>query len=133
MYHLWHRKVHFWYGTAVDVLCDVTPHLAAYQTAVETRRDCSGMRPHAGQHSRLPCMQTLFFASLVYVAYRNRTETDELALYKGNFASSFRGFFFPDLPNILGNNFSIRTSILSRLISESNLWWEIPFKVALLF
>ena len=44
----------------VKVSCDVTQHLVAYRTAAGTRTNSSGMRTHAGQHSRLPCMYTLF-------------------------------------------------------------------------
>ena len=43
----------------VEVSCDVTQHLAAHRTAVETRTSSSGMRTHTGQHSRLPCMPTV--------------------------------------------------------------------------
>ena len=43
----------------VEVSCDVTQHLVAYRTAVETRTNSSGMRTHTGRHSRLPCMHTL--------------------------------------------------------------------------
>ena len=32
----------------VEVSCDVTQHLVAYRTAVETRTNSSGMRSHAG-------------------------------------------------------------------------------------
>ena len=46
----------------VEVSCDVTQHLVAYRTAVETRTNSSGMRTHTGQHSRLPCMHALNFA-----------------------------------------------------------------------
>ena len=49
----------------VEVSCDVTQHLAAYQTAVETGTNSSGMRTHIGQPSRLPCMHTLISAGLV--------------------------------------------------------------------
>ena len=34
-----------------EVSCDVTQHLVAYRTAVETRADSLGMRTHTGQHS----------------------------------------------------------------------------------
>ena len=44
----------------VEVSRDVTPHLMAYQTAVETRTISAGMRTHTGQHSRLPRMHALF-------------------------------------------------------------------------
>ena len=47
------------------VSCDIMPHLVAYQTAVETRTNSSGMRTHTGQRSRLPCVHTLIFAVLV--------------------------------------------------------------------
>ena len=46
----------------VEVSCDVTLHLVAYWTAVETWTNSSGMRTHTGPHSRLPCMHTLIFA-----------------------------------------------------------------------
>ena len=44
----------------VEVSCDVTQNLVAYRTAVGTRTNSSGMCTHTGQHSRLPCMHTLF-------------------------------------------------------------------------
>ena len=40
----------------VEVSCDVTLHLVAYRTAVDTRTTSSGMRTHTGQYSQLPCM-----------------------------------------------------------------------------
>ena len=46
----------------VELLCDVTQHLVAYWTVVETRTSSSGIRTHAEQHSRLACMHTLTFA-----------------------------------------------------------------------
>ena len=46
----------------VEVLCDITQHLVAYRTAVETRASSSGMRTYTGQHSWLACMHTLVFA-----------------------------------------------------------------------
>ena len=49
----------------VEVSCDVSQHLVAYRTAVETRTNSSGMRTHTGQHSRLPCMHILIFAGRV--------------------------------------------------------------------
>ena len=59
----------------VEVLCDVTPHLVAYWTAVETLTKSSGMGTHTGQHSQLPCMLTAIFAGLVVrsiqKSYRN--------------------------------------------------------------
>ena len=44
----------------VEVSCDVTQHLVVYRTAVGARTNSSEMRTHTGQHSRLPCMHTLF-------------------------------------------------------------------------
>ena len=44
----------------VEVSRDVMQHLVAYRTAVGTRTNSSGMPTHTGQHSRLPCMHTLF-------------------------------------------------------------------------
>ena len=49
----------------VEVSCDVTQHLVAYRTAVETRTNSSGMRTHTGQHSRLACIHAPIFAWLV--------------------------------------------------------------------
>ena len=49
----------------VEVSCDVTQHLVAYRTAVETQTNSSGKRAHTGQHSQLPCMHALIFARLV--------------------------------------------------------------------
>ena len=46
----------------VEVSGDVTLHLVAYQTAIETRTNSSGMHTHTGQHSRLLCMCTLSLA-----------------------------------------------------------------------
>ena len=46
----------------VEVSCDITQHLMAYQTAVDTRTNSSGMRTHTGQHSRLASMHALIFA-----------------------------------------------------------------------
>ena len=117
----------------VEVPCDVTQHLVACRTAVETRTNSSGMCTHTGQQSRLPCMHTLTFAWLVAVcsvqkSYRNWRRHSALALYKGNFASSFWGFSFPNLPNILRNNFSITTSIPGRLISESKFGESSPLQ-----
>ena len=48
----------------VEVSCDVTQHLVAYRTAVETQTNSSGMRTHTGQYSRLLCMHTQIFAGL---------------------------------------------------------------------
>ena len=115
----------------VEVLCDITPHLVAYRTAVETRTKSSGMRAHTGQHSGLPCLHTPLFALLVDVAYRNCAETDNVTAHlrcsKATLHRLLEGFSFPNLPNILGNNLSISTSIPGRLISESKIWWEFPF------
>ena len=100
----------------VEVSCDVTQHLVEYWTAVGTRTNSSGMRTHTGQYSRLPCMH----------AYRNRTETDDVTAHlrctKATLHRLLEGFSFPNLPNILGNNFSISTSTPARLISESKIW-----------
>ena len=49
----------------VEVSCDVTQHLVAHRTAVETRTNSTGMRTHTGQYSRLLCMHTQIFAGLV--------------------------------------------------------------------
>ena len=43
----------------VEVLSDVTEHLVAYWTAIETWTNSSRMHTHTGQHSWLPCMHTL--------------------------------------------------------------------------
>ena len=51
----------------VEVSCDVTHHLVAYLTAVDTRTNSSGMRTHTGQHSRLPCMCKRGFGSLAFL------------------------------------------------------------------
>ena len=45
----------------VEVSRDVTQHLVAYRTAVDTRTNSSGMRTHTRQQSRLACMHTLIF------------------------------------------------------------------------
>ena len=118
----------------VEVSCDVTQHLLAYRTAVRNRTNSSGMRTRTGQHSRLPCMHALNFSWLVVRSvqklYQNWRHHSALALYKGNFASSFRRVSFPNLPNILGKNFSMGTSTPGRLISESKIWWEFPFNLS---
>ena len=44
----------------VEVLCDITQHLVAYRTAVET--NSSEMRTHTGEHSQLACIHTLIIA-----------------------------------------------------------------------
>ena len=46
----------------VEVSCDVTQHLLAYRTAGGNWTNSSGMRPHTGQYSRLPCMHALNFS-----------------------------------------------------------------------
>ena len=115
----------------VEVSCHVTRHLLAYRTAVGNWTNSSGMHTHTGQHSRLPCMHALNFHDELYVAYRNRTETDDVTAHlrctKATLHRLLEGFSFPNLPNILGNNFSISTSTPGRLISESKIWWEFPF------
>ena len=86
----------------VEVLCDITLHLAAYQTTVETQRHSSGMSTHAGQHSQLPGMHTLVFAGLLYIAYRNSTETDDVTpnlRSKAPLRRLLEGFFFHNLRN----------------------------------
>ena len=45
----------------VEVSCDVTQHLVAYRTAVETRTNSSGTCTNAAQHSQLPCMHSQIF------------------------------------------------------------------------
>ena len=40
-------------------------------------------------------------------------------------------FYCPNVPNILGSNFSIRSSIPGRLISESRIWWEFFLRLPL--
>ena len=113
----------------VEVSCDVTQHLVAYQTAVETRTkfNSSGMRTHTRQHSRLPCMHTLIFARVVV-----RIETDDvtpnLRCTKATLQHLLEEFSFPNLPKIVSTKFSISTSIPGRLISESKIWWQFPFK-----
>ena len=106
----------------VKVSCDVTQHLVAYRTAVGTRTNSSRMRTHTGQHSWLPCMHTLFLLDWLYEAYRNRTKTDDITVHlcctKATLHRLLEGFSFPNLPSILGNNFSISTSTPGRLISE---------------
>ena len=110
----------------VEVSCDVTQHLVAYRTAVGTRTNSSGMRTHAGQHSRLPRMHALFLLDYLYEAYGNRTETVDVTAHlrctKATLHCLLEGFSFPNLPNIMGNNFSISTSTPGRLISESKIW-----------
>ena len=110
----------------VEVSCDVTQHLVAYRTAVGTRTNSSGMHTHTGQHSWLPCMHTLLLLDLLYEAYRNCTETDDVTAHlrctKATLHLLLEGFSFPNLPNILDNNFSISTSTPGRLISESKMW-----------
>ena len=100
--------------------------LTAYQTAVETRTHRTGMRTHTQQHSRLSGMHTLVSARLLYGVFRNRTKTDiltpNLCCTKAPLHRLLQCFSFPNLPNILGNSFTIGTSIAGRLISESIIW-----------
>ena len=110
----------------IEVSCDVTQHLVAYRTAVGTRTNSSGMRTHTGQHSWLQCMHALFLFDSLYAAYRNRTETDDVTAHlRCTKVTSHRlldEFSFPNLPNSLGNNFSVSNSTPGRLISESKIW-----------
>ena len=95
------------------------------------------MRTHTGQHSRLPSMDTLNFAWLVVrsvqKSYRNWRRHGALGLYKGNFASSFRGVSFPNLRRILSNNFSMGTSTPGRLISERKFGESSPLMYVSVF
>ena len=50
------------------------------------------------------------------------------ALTKATLHSLLEGFSSLNLPNILGDNFSTSTFFPGRLISESKIWWEFPFK-----
>ena len=52
----------------VEVSNGVKRDLAAYQTAVETWTQSSGMCTYTGQHSRLSGMLTLAFAGLLYLS-----------------------------------------------------------------
>ena len=110
----------------VEVSSDVTLHLVAYQTAIETWTNSSGMHTHTEQHSQLSCIHTLILHDWLYVARRNHTETDNITAHlsctKATLHHLLEGFSFPNLSNILGNNFSISTSIPGRLISESKIW-----------
>ena len=64
--------------------------------------------------------------------YRNRTKTDgvtpnlDLRCTKAPLLRLLEGFSFPNLPNVLGNNFLLGTSIPERLISECSIWWGVP-------
>ena len=74
------------------------------------------------------CPACIHYSSLdkLYVACRSRTETDEVTAHlrcsKATLRRLLEGFYFPNLPNILGNNFSICTSITGRLSSDSKIW-----------
>ena len=112
----------------VEVSCDVTQLLLAYRTAIGNRTNSSGVRTHTGQYSRLPCMHAYApnFHDYLYVAYRNRTETDDITAYlrcrKATLHRLLEGLSFYNLPSISGDNFSMGTSTPGRLISENRIW-----------
>ena len=63
----------------VEVSCDVTQHLVAYWTAVETRTNSSGMCTHISNNIHgCPACIHLFLLDWLYVACKNRTKTDDV-------------------------------------------------------
>ena len=83
----------------------------------------------------MPCMHALILLDYLYVAYRNRTETDDVTAHlrctKATLHRLLEGFSFPSLPNILENNFSISTLITVWLISECKLDESFPLTIQL--
>ena len=92
---------------------NITQHLVAYQTAVETRTYSYGMCTHTGHTSRLPCMRTLISAWHVEIIPRY------LRITKATLHRLLEEFSFPNPPYIFGSNLSTSTSNPGRFISES--------------
>ena len=121
-----------------EVSCDVTQHLVEYRTAIGTRTNILNSQEcvHIPDDTHgCPACIHYFFAPLVarsvQKSYRNwRRHSVTLLCTKATLHRLLEGFSFPNLPNILGKNFSISTSTPGRLISESKFWWEFPFQKA---
>ena len=111
----------------VEVSCDITQHLVAYRTALETRTNTcsSGLRTHTGQHSQLPCMRTQILLDWLYVVYRNRTETDDVTAHLPCTVTALRRLLTLIRPLKSRNCATIQLSnsiILITLVQNVRIW-----------